>query len=1071
TRMDEAAIYTIHSFCQRMLQDHAFESGVPFTLDFIESEQLLRSEIVEDFWRQRFYSASPEETAWALKNWQGPEQLAITLQGFLSRPLAECVPGVSVNQVTQDKERTLEAFHRVKDSWRNCSGEVKEILDTDPCLSHSRDGYRAEQVEKIMAGMESLVTAKSMPWILPPKVDLLVPAIMAGKLKGRRIIPDHPFFRLFDEFYTSHTEFSRKAKVFTIEEANRYLRSELILRKQVQGKMYFDDLLTRFAGALGASGGPKLVQRIRSRFKVAVVDEFQDTDPLQYRIFYTLFGQKSDPNLFMIGDPKQSIYSFRGADIFAYIRARNDTQPTSCYTMDTNYRSSSAMVRIVNRLFDREASFVYSGEIDFHCVYSSGKADGQPLTIQESVPSPLQVQLLPVEGHSAPNKKTIAKDRAAGAAARWTALEIARLLGMGRRGEAKIGKDSLAGGDLAILVRTHREADLMQNELRRMKIGCVYYSQESVYGTDEARQLLVILTALLDLSVESQVCNALVTDLFGFTASKLHTIRADQKEWSAMIAELEEYHYNWRNSGITAMFYALLIRRKIVGRLLAMSGGERKLTNFLHLLELLQDVSAKYRLDDLVRWFNHQMHRPSPEASSQQLRLETDENLVKIVTIHKAKGLEFPIVFLPFLWSARQIKNNEVFSFHETGTSRLLVDIGSGKEENYQQAEKERLAEDLRLLYVALTRGRYCCYMVWGRINLMEKSALAWLLHREADKTMPTAAEMEEERIIRDIDILNDGEKLVHFVPLPVGYDEETVETVPPRPSFAARSFSGRIDGGWSISSYSKLAATSAPGSYMVGSTDIPVAPGAPGAAVSVFTFPKGPVAGNCLHSLLEALDFAILPAVEVHDLIVDRLMKAGIDVLWAPLVYKWIEHIMETRLTKDFDLRLKLLKRQDRLSEMGFYFPLPNLDLSTFNDILESFGFEPVDVSPSSLQGLMKGYIDLIFYAGGRFYIVDYKSNYLGPDYPAYGREPLQEAMREHRYDLQYLIYSVALHRYLGSRMCGYDYSEHFGGVFYLFLRGMHPQHGPESGIWYDYPARELIERLDVCFGRRKID
>ncbi|HHO49114.1 MAG TPA: exodeoxyribonuclease V subunit beta, partial [Desulfobacteraceae bacterium] len=621
--------------------------------------------------------------------------------------------------------------------------------------------------------------------------------------------------------------------------------------------------------------------------------------------------------------------------------------------------------------------------------------------------------------------------------------------------------DPVSGGDLAVLVRTHREARLMQEELRRLQVACVYYSQESVFAGDEAGQMYRVLAALTEVADEAMVCDALVTDLFGFTGDSLHAARSDRKEWAAIVEELQGYHSTWLGAGLTAMFHALLVRRGIVGRLLAAGGGERKLTNYLHLLELLQDASAGCRADDLVRWLGQQIHRPAPETSSQQLRLESDENLVKIVTIHRAKGMEYPIVFLPFLWGVRQIQPDEIFAFHDQHTFQLQVDIGSAREENHRRAEQERLAEDLRLLYVALTRARHCCYLAWGRINFMEKSALAWLLHRADGDVVPADA-LTDEKIGNDIQKLNDGEELVHFVPMPAAGEAGDSEEFRPPPPPAALTFSGRIDTGWSISSYSRLASSAVPG---------PVPPPAPERAeateMSVFTFPRGPEAGNCLHGLLETLDFSAIPGGQAANLIPERLRTAGINERWAPVVAAWLEQIVETRLMADSELRLKQLPGRDRLTEMGFYFPVDNLQMPVFNGILAEYGFEPVVAGSSLLNGLITGYIDLVFRAGSRFYIIDYKSNHLGSGYPAYTPGPLREAMRAHRYDLQYLLYTVALHRYLGRRLSGYDYARHFGGVMYLFLRGMHPDLGPGCGIWHERPDQVLVARLDDCFGR----
>jgi exodeoxyribonuclease V beta subunit len=1066
TRLDEAAIHTIHGFCQRMLQDQAFEAGTPFAVEFIESEQLLRREIVEDFWRQRFYRASVEEAEWATANWQDPEVLRQVLQGFLARPEVAYVPAITAQELQALQVRAEGNWQRVRAAWLRDREAVTFILQDDPCLSRDKSkGYGKESLTGILEGMEQLAGRENMAWLLPKGVELLASSVMACRLIGRKIRPEHSFFTLFDEWYRLHQEFSRAVRAYTLTEAHRFLRSELIRRKQAQNVLYFDDQLSRLAAALAGKDGRLLARRIRTRFRVALVDEFQDTDPLQYRIFQNLFGQEPDPGLFMIGDPKQSIYSFRGADIFAYIRARRETPAGAAHTMDTNYRSTPAMVRAVNRLFGRRAHFVFA-EIQFYPVRAGLAADERLFLVEGSVPAPLQVQLLPLT-LAAANKTRIAKDLAAEAAADWTSREIARLLQLGRSGKARIGGGPVGGGDLAVLVRTHREAELMRRALAKLNIASVYYSQDSVFATDEARQLHQLLAALLDLSDGAQVANALVTDLFGLDACALDALRVDQLRWGETVAELAEYHLRWSRAGVMAMLHLVLHRRQVVSRLAAQSGGERKLTNFLHLAELLQSAAGRFRMDELVRWFSQQIQTPEPDVSSQQLRLESDGDLVKIVTIHKAKGLEYPLVFLPFLWSARQVQGKQIFAFHGPGPdgrdTRLYVDVGSGQEENYRQAERERLAEDLRLLYVAMTRARCCCYFCWGPVSSLEDSALAWLLHPGGGEENGIDPGLTEEHIREDLAGLDSGQGLLAFVPWPAT-EAERIRGEGQRQNLPGPAvFEGRIDTSWAVTSYSRLLA----GSGTVSSLpEVSAAESVPGkeAGMSVFTFPRGAAAGTFLHAVLEQLDFQELTATGAAEPVADLLRRSGLAPHWAPQVLQWLAQVVDTPLLAGSDLRLRLLPRKDRLSELGFHFALANLEQDALNSLLREHFIPPVEMPQARVHGLMKGYIDLVFRHQDRFYLADYKSNYLGGAVEDYRWENMARAMAGHRYDLQYLIYCVALHRYLGHRLPAYDYDRDFGGVFYLFLRGMRPDLGPGCGVWHALPPRALIEGLDRC-------
>lgn len=1067
-RMDESAVFTIHSFCQRMLQDHAFESGAPFDTEFIESEQQLRREIVQDFWRQRFYPASLAETAWATSTWGDPGGLAKILNTLMTQSGVAFIPEVSAVEVDSLREASSNCLQAVLHSWAECGDEIAGILHNDPCLSRDKNkGYGGERVELALAGMDELTLQEELPWLLPDGVELLAASVMSEKLKGKKNAPKHQFFTLFDAFLQNNREFVRLARIQVTISAYQFLRSELESRKHERAQMYFDDLLTSLDKALAGPGGSKLMQRIQERFTVALVDEFQDTDPLQYRIFHNLFGKGAHPGLFMIGDPKQSIYSFRGADVFAYIRAKNGTPGSASFTMDTNYRSTSFMVQAVNKLFDREDSFIFGDDIPFSPVQAGGRADEEPFVIQNALPKPLQAMILPVEQFAAGNRNNISKELAGIGASQWTAMEIARLLHLGGRGEASIGRRPLTGGDLAVLVRTHREAALVQQDLAGLRIPSVYYSQDSVYESEEALELHLVLTALLDLSVMSRVNCALVTGLFGMNGHDLQQMQSDAAKWDEMIGTLEDYHLRWRNQGVAAMLQKLLSVQKVVQRLIAMPGGERKLTNYLHLAELLQEASEhQVGMDGLVRWFGIQRHNPEETSSAQQLRLESDENLVRIVTVHKAKGLEYPVVFLPFVWNGRPVKSDGIFSFHRPDSMDLVFDIGTGNQDYYRQAERERLAEDLRLLYVAVTRARYCCYFSWGRVSSMEKSAMAWLLHREKTEQEPMFADLTEERIFQDLSRLNDTGKLMEFVPYPHAQEDYSSVRAEPEAPLAAGIFHGRIDSGWVISSYSKMART-APLISETGAIKYEQAQ-APAEIVgrSVFTFPKGTAAGTCLHGIFEQCDFKEYSSDKLQNLAEVQLRKTGLDSNGAPFVCRWVIDVLKTSLDKDGGLQLQVLGKDDRLVEMGFYFAMKDLDLARLNQILNDFGMSAGETRTEELTGLMKGYIDLVFCYQGRYFVADYKSNYLGPTPGDYTGSALIRAMQEHRYDLQYLIYTVALHRYLGTRIRGYDYTLHFGGVYYLFLRGMHPDHPPGNGVYSTVPPRDLIEQLDACFG-----
>ncbi len=1054
TRMDEAAIFTIHGFCQRMLQEHAFESGAPFAMEFLETEQLLRRRIMEDFWRLRFYRASSEEAAWAADLWKTPQDLLNGLGGHLSRPGVECVPLIDEEELARQMEELVPIFARIQAMWRENRSAVTTLLRENRRLSRNNSkGYGADRLEQAIEALDRFVDADTMPWknTADELALFTTDTINRSLLNNTHEAPVHPFFDLFDQFFQAHREMNRNRKVFMLLAARTYLFDELKRRKEEQGQLYFDDLLSQLAAALQGSGGVRLASGISERFPAILVDEFQDTDPLQYRIFSTIHGNSNTSGLFLIGDPKQAIYGFRGADIFTYIRARRDTPAGNRFTMTTNYRSTTQMTEVVNRLFDRKASFLFDRDaIDFTPVKAAGSADDKPLLLDDT-PHPALTCLLLPEGK---NKKNLAKGTAAEQAARFCAHEIGDLLAAGSSGRARIGDQPLTAGDIAVLVRTHAEADLVRKELSALSITSVYYSQASVFSTREAQQMAMVLSGLIELSDSGLVRTGLATDLFGYTASRLDQLRRDEQQWEATMITLGRYQQIWQQQGFIPMFQTLLAEQQVVGRLHGAASGERRLTNFLHLAELLQEASRQQLgAEGVLRWLLDQIQGSEEQDDSRQLRLESDENLVKIVTIHKAKGLEYPVVFLPFLWSARPCTAGEPLAFHHPDhPDQLLIDLGTGEEEHFRLAERERLAGDLRLLYVAMTRARHCCFFCWGRINKMEQSALCYLLHGEAIPDDPQA-------LTADLNGLETEHSALVLKSYPQQFTRPSLHSIDESAAPVATRFRGRIDSGWKMTSYSRLIAHRDPQPEQP-DYDQEVAAEVRTPGFDVFGFAKGAAAGTCLHSILEEISFTDPHGRE--EIIGRQLERGGFDLSWTPVVLSWMEAVLRTELEPGF--ALAGLQEGDRINEMSFYFPLQSMHPDDFNRVLEDFSVPVLADQQEVLRGLMVGFIDLIYRYNGRYYVADYKSNHLGGSPADYGHRQLQAAMLEHRYDLQYLIYTLALHRFLAGRMADYDYEIHFGGVRYLFLRGMHPDNPPGTGIFSTRPPLELIDRLDHC-------
>ena len=790
---------------------------------------------------------------------------------------------------------------------------------------------------------------------------------------------------------------------------------------------------------------------------------------------------------FLIGDPKQAIYGFRGADVFAYLQAAGEAPRR--YTLTENWRAQAGLVTATNCLYGRHARPFVHRDIPFHQVTPALGQPSAPLTVDGRPDPALQVWFLgggEEDGNGRPLGKGVARERIAGA----VACEISRLLALGRAGRAKLGERPVREADFAVLVRTHREAGIMWNALENLRIPAVAHSTGSLFETHEALEMERILSAVTDPGRERAVRAALATDMLGTGAGQLAALETDQAAWEERLSRFRESHDTWRDRGFIRMFRSLLLHEQVLPRLAALPDGERRATNVLHLAEVLQEAAVRGRLGmlELLGWFARQRGSRPSEPEEHQLRLESDEERVRIVTVHKSKGLEYPVVFCPFLWGGSGFRNSsEPLLFHDAPEGRLTLDLGAERHGAHRElAEREQLAENTRLLYVAMTRAKSRCTLVWGHFREAETSALAYLLHCPGGLGPAGGLGRLRERLeaLGEKEMLAELDRAVKQAAGSIGLVEEPAEAglplAPGRPGERAlsfRPFSGRIDRHWRVSSFSALT-TRLPHGEELPDRDPEPPQGAAGGLPApeeplsgAFALPRGTRLGNCLHAVLERLDFIDRDSARRAALVSAGLREHGLDPIWQPAVCDMLGRVLAASLSPARPgLRLGGIPASDRLNELEFYFPLRTVTpaklgrlfkglleeepLKGFPQVLERLEFSPV-------RGFLKGFMDLVFFREEAFYLVDWKSNFLGGRAEDYARSSLARVMVRESYVLQYTLYTLALDQYLRLRVPGYDYERHFGGVFYVFLRGVDPDRGPGFGIFDARPSRRLIEKL----------
>ena len=1075
---DEASIYTIHSFCRRVLLENAFESGSLFDTELAADQSDLVSQIADDFWRLHFYAAPVPFVEYALLVKKiGPKDLISIAKNRSLDPAFTVVPAKSQlgpAKMQKAAQGLTDCYKRVCAMWPEARDEACSFLvDAAESGVLKRNMYKPESIPLWLAEMDNYVASGCPLYPVGKIVKFTESGVMNALAKGKTIVIKSRIFQLMEKLNAEITSASAAFDEYIIGLQSDFLdfiNDELCRRKRKINIRSFDDLIRDTHAALAGGASSGLARSVRAKYAAALIDEFQDTDPLQYTIFTTIFGGESI--LFLIGDPKQAIYGFRGADIFAYMKAAAGV--ASRGTLTVNWRSDARLIRAVNRMFGRPKNPFVFNEIEYHHVTASIGRDETDVGIT-AAPAPMRIWFIDREFRSM-KSDYIGKGEAENLIADRVAVEISRLVSGGSADDGRV-----VPGDIAVLVRKKYQAAKVQEALKRFRVPAVLYGTESIFESREAVDVSRVMRAVADPSNGVLVRAALATDIFGYSGEKL--INLDERDWETIFSNFFSYHELWARSGFMRMFRRMLAQEEVAVRALSYPDGERVMTNMLHCAELLHavEIENKTGMDGLIKWLDARRALPG-ESDEYQIRLETDENAVKIITMHRSKGLEFPVVFCPFLWEGSEVKKKGKFLYHDAGhDNRPVLDLGSGDEAGISAGEREQLAENVRLMYVALTRAKRICYLVWGKINETETSAPAYIFHApQADEALPSVEELKNSVSLMTYDAMlndlrrlaDDSEGAISLHMMPSGEGFVYAPHAGEKQDAAFRQFKGAIRRDWRITSYSSFISG---GSGEKPARDVDAWFGTYSAAParvsgSFFDFPRGSLAGQCIHEIFEKLDFT---ADVDHDSVIrDSLKKYGYGDEWRPAVRSMAAHVLAAPLDAARPgLMLKSIPACGRLNELEFYFPLNALvDPSGMADVfarhgaagfmadfagsLRGLGFMPV-------RGFVRGYIDMVFEYHGKYYLVDWKTNHLGNDYDDYTAERINDAMFGHYYILQYHLYTVALHRYLSLRIPGYRYETHFGGVYYLFVRGVNSTHGAGGGIYRDVPSAALVRSL----------
>ncbi|NYT66687.1 exodeoxyribonuclease V subunit beta [Alcaligenaceae bacterium] len=1108
--MDEAAVSTIHGWCNRMLREHAFDSNSLFSLTLETDPSELQAEVARDYWRTFIVTLDATLAAELRTWWAGPTDLQQTVQNLISHAdlldLAE-PPSQQLNQIQANR---LALLQQLKEPWLVWVQELTDLLDkavTNKCVDGRKiqPRYYLPWLAALREWAEN--TDFYQPQLSDSAWNRLGPDGLSEAWK-QGDPPDHEAIRAIPELRLALQNLPC-GRNDVLRHAARWMAQRFATEQARHATMGFNDLLTGLDHALQGENGIRLAATIREQFPVVLIDEFQDTDPVQYRIFdsiYRVADNANDTGVILIGDPKQAIYAFRGADIYTYLQARQ-ASAGRLYTLKKNFRSTASMVAAVNRCFEfaeqREAgpgAFLFRDHDSNPLPFVSAQAQGrEQVFIVDGKP---QTALTLWQAES--NQTTLTKAQAQAQMATACASEITRLLNLSHTGHAGFqeacGLKALRPADIAVLVNNRTEAQAVRSALTTLGVGSVYLSdQDSVLQSALASEMYYWLTACADPDDGRQLRAALATPTLGLDWADLDSLNSDEILWEERVLQFRAYRECWRKQGVLPMLRRLLHDFHVPARLLGnlcnsgSTNGERVLTDILHLAEWLQHASGLLEGEHaLIRYFLEQQQTLTGTRGNDalQIRLESDADLIKVVTVHKSKGLEYPLVFLPFAWNFRQVKADDIpLKYHDDqGSLQLAL---SSTQEILQKADQERLGEDLRKLYVGLTRARYATWLGTAPLPDQNNSSMGSLLGLTSPVT--------PDSLKHALNSLGTDTESIAMAPLPDQHSIALQEPVSLETQGAARQPERSVREQWWIASYSSLAARQM--ASISGEDPSPATPDqelfdeaiaaamlpmqvwpepsdALGSAVLSFgllhNFPKGPGPGSFLHDVLEwaaTLGFEQLANQpdQVRDVIARRCQLRGWEAWIDPLTL-WLQDFATTRfrLGSDHgmtDTTVSLANLDACSIEMEFWLSADTVQIQQLDQLIGQYslpGQERAALQPGLLNGMLKGFIDLVFLHEGRYYVADYKSNFLGENDASYTHDAMQNAVLQHRYDLQYVLYLLALHRLLKSRLPDYDYDLHIGGAVYFFLRGLQ---APSQGLHTERPPRELIIALDHLF------
>ncbi|QJC37089.1 exodeoxyribonuclease V subunit beta [Enterobacteriaceae endosymbiont of Donacia vulgaris] len=1057
--MHNASIYTIHSFCRKILTFKNCEIYDFFSnKKIISDETILQKEASINFWRKYFYKLPKKIAKIIFFYWKSPFTLLDTLTPFLLKiPFPIIKYPIKNRNLNIQFHKNLKYIQIIKKKWIKYKNKIIDIILRSNINKHI---YNKKTLNKWISIIDLWSFTKNEDNFYPREISRFSQKILISKTIDIIKIPKFILFQDIDIFLKKFIDL----KSLVILKAIKYINQYVTKKKKINNQISFNDLLIILNKSLNSKFGKKIIQEIKKIFPVILVDEFQDTDIQQYKILKKIYLNKNNNIVVLIGDPKQAIYSFRGADIFTYFKASVKIQ--NRYTLKNNWRSSSTMVKSINRIFScRSYPFLFKN-ILFNPIKYVIRQSNYNLIINNNIKPGLTFWLI---------DKIIDINLYKQKMAHTCAYEICQLIMLGKKNRAFLQKNykkkKINISDITILVRNRFEAFILQKEFINFNLPSIYLSNSiNIFEQQEAKELVLLLKTILQANKRQKIINLLSSTLFNINLSffKHHKQNIYIER---IIDKFIDYKLIWEKYGILNMLEKIFIKDDIFYKINIIDNiMKKKIKNIMYLGELIQTSCMNMiNCNQIIEWLLQQITHTDKNLLNKQIQLNNDINKIKIMTIYKSKGLQFPIVWLPFISSnIVEFINQDAIIYHDRKTFKLVLDFKKDKESKKLFLE-ESFAENLRLLYVSLTRSIFHCSIGIANIKIFNSkklnkyikyfNALDFLLKKKNNISNIDLKIILKNLKNQDIDIKIIKKKNITKI------NNKIFKKINNTLLFTSQInnfyYKNKI-----ISSYSQISKQQNNNlNYLnINLKNKFLNINKKNIKRTQHNFPHGKYIGIILHKILEKLDFT---QNITRKFIKQELLKNNINPIWHIIITNWFNNLIKIPIGNK-NIILQQINNKNKKTEFKFYLSIKNSFSSVkYNNIINKYDVisrKLPELKFETIQGFLLGVIDLIILWNKKYYIIDYKSNWLGNNYKYYKEKNIKKDISLKRYDIQYQLYSLSLHKYLKYRIKNYNYKKHFGGVIYLYIRGIDDKKS-KNGIWETKPSLNLIEKLNKLF------